>query len=425
MINKTSLQEIEEARYGSAFVKPLYNSYSFANIIGTIEYVLTGKSERKLPDDVLGHLGVDYDKVVLLFVDALGWRFIEPRLNSSSVVKKMESKGVLSKLTSIFPSTTSAAVPVMNTGMDPVETGLIEWRQYNDKAEDIIMPVKFKHGYNRRIDLNVNFGLLPTDIYPANNIYHKLAAAGVKSTTFMGDSYADSEFNRALMNGAEMFPYLTLNEAFYALSEKIINTNGEKHFMHLYLNHLDEIAHKYGAGSPEVDLEVDSILRLIDDLVLQRTEGKAGKTLLLISADHGHDTFDPEQTVYINKVIPDFERYLARNSRSETIFPSGSSKDVFLHIAPEYLEEAKEKLVQVLDGIAEVHLSKDLLTEGFFGRTVASEKFEKIIGSIVLLPYSGHSIWWYQNEKYLKTSKGQHGGLSRYEMEIPLFAYPL
>lgn len=425
MINRTSLQEIDSSKYGSIFIKPLYNSYSFANIIGTIEYILTGTSERKLPDDVLGHLGTDYDKVVLLFVDALGWRFIEPRLNSSDVVKKMESKGVLSKLTSIFPSTTSAAVPVMNTGMDPVETGLIEWRQYNDKVDDIIMPIKFKHGYNRRIDLYANFGLQPTDIYPTNNIYHKLAAAGVKSTTFMGDSYADSEFNMALMNGAEMFPYLTLNEAFYALSEKIINTTDEKHFMHLYLNHLDEIAHKYGAGSPEVDLEIDSILRLIDELVIQRTVGKAGKTLLLITADHGHDAFDPDQTVYINKAIPDFEKYLAKNSRNELILPSGSSKDVFLHINPEHIEEAEEKLKEVLSGIAEVHRSKDLLSEGFFGRTEANEKFVRVIGDLVLLPYPGHSIWWYQNEKYLKTSKGQHGGLSRNEIEIPLFAYPL
>lgn len=425
MINKSSIQSVQDASFGTKFVKPLYDSYSFSNVIGTIEYILTGKSDKKLPSEVLGSLGTDFDKVVLLFVDALGWRFIEPRLQTSNVVKKLENKGVLSKLTSIFPSTTSAAVPVMNTGMEPVETELIEWRQYNNKVDDIIMPIKFKHGYNRKIDLKGTFGLEPTDIYPTNNVYHKLNNQGVKSTTFMGDSYADSEFNKALMDGAEMLPYFTLDEALYGLSEKLINTTEGKHFMHLYVNYIDDIAHKYGAGSPELDIQIDNVLRLIDELILQRTEGKSGKTLLLITADHGHDVFDPNETIYINKVIPDFEKYLRRNSRNEPILPSGSAKDVFLHINPELLDEAKMKLEEVLNGFGEVYLSKDLLEQGFFGTTQPSEEFKNVIGDLILLPYAGQSIWWYQGEKYLKTSKGQHGGLSRYEMEIPLFAYPL
>jgi hypothetical protein len=425
MINKSSIKSVEAASFGAKFIKPLYDSYSFSNIIGTIEYILTGKSDKHLPLDVLETLGTNYDKVVLLFVDALGWRFIEPRLQTSEIVKKLEKKGVLSKLTSIFPSTTSAAVPVINTGMEPVETELIEWRQYNNKVDDIIIPIKFKHGYNRKIDLKGTYGLEPVDIYPANNIYHKLNEYGVKSITFMGDSYADSEFNKALTNGAEMFPYFTLDEALYGLSEKLINRIEGKHFMHLYVNYIDDIAHKYGAGSPELDIQIDNVFRLIDELILQRTEGKIGKTLLLITADHGHDVFDPEKTIYINKLIPDFEKYLRRNSRNEPILPSGSAKDVFLHINPELLEEVRNKLEEVIDGLGEVHLSKDLLEQGFFGTTQPSERFKNIIGDLVLLPYSGQSIWWYQGEKYLKTSKGQHGGLSRYEMEIPLFAYPL
>jgi len=425
MINQSSLRCVQDAVFSKNFVKPLYDSYSFNNVIGTIEYILTGKSDRHLPMDVLGLLGKDYNNVILIFIDALGWRFIEPRLQTSNVVKKLEKKGVLSKLTSVFPSTTSAAVPIMNTGLELMETNLIEWRQYNDKVDDIIMPIKFKHGYNRKIDLSVAYGLQPADIYPASNVYSRLASKGIKSTTIMGDSYAGSEFNKALMSGAEMFPYLTLNEAFYALSEKVCASGNGKNFFHLYLNQVDEIAHKYGAGAPEVDLEIDSILRQIDELVLQKTKGKAGKTLLLITADHGHDAFDPEETVYINKAIPNFEQYLAKNSRGDSILPSGSSKDVFLHIQPKWLNEASKILEDSLRNIAEVHRSIDLLEQGFFGNGKPSDEFKKIIGDLVVLPYSGHSVWWYQNEKYLKKAKGQHGGLSRFEMEIPLFVYPL
>lgn len=425
MINQNSLYAVANSKFSKVFAKPLYETYCFSNIIGTIENILTGKSSKKLPNDILGNLGTDFDTVALLFIDALGWRFIEPRLQKNKVVKKLVSKGVLSKLTSVFPSTTSAALTSMNSGMEPTETEIIEFRQYNEKVNDIIMPIRFKHGYDNKVDLVKDFQLLPADLYPKKSVYSLLSDQGVNSTTFLGDSYAKSEFNRSLSNGSEIYPYLTPVEAFYLFSEKINSTKEGKNFIYLYLDLIDEIAHKYGAGSAELDLEIDNTLRLIDELVLSKTQGKAGKTLLLITADHGHDVFDPEETIYINKVIPEFESYLRKNSKGTPILPGGSAKDVFLYVNPEHLELAKAKLEEALKDRAEIYFSNDLLEQGFFGTKQPTMGFKKVIGDLVILPYNGQSVWWYRGDKYLKQSKGQHGGLSRNEVEIPLFAYSL
>ncbi len=425
MVNDKSLKAIDESRFSKAFIRPLYESYGFSNVIGTIESILTGKSDKKLPEDVLGNLGNEFDTVVLFFIDGLGWRFIEPRLKDNLVVKKLTSNGVLSKLTSVFPSTTAAAVPTMNSGMEPVETELIEFRQYNEKADDIIMPIKFKHGYKSRVDLTKEFQLSPSELYPAKNVYKEFANEGITSFTFLGDSYANSEFNKVLMEGSNMFSYITLNEGLYELSKLIDQPAQGKRFFYFYINSIDDIAHKYGAGSPELDLEIDNTLRLIDELLLNKVREKQSKTLLLITADHGHDVFDPEETIYINKIIPEFEDYLKRNANNEPILPGGSAKDLFLYIKPDYVDKAKEKLEQSLNGVAEVYKSKDLLDQGFFGSATPSNRFKKIVGDLIILPYNGQSVWWYRGDKYLKQAKGQHGGLSRNEMEIPLFAYPL
>ncbi len=425
MINQHSLDAVANSKFSKVFTKPLYETYCFSNIIGTVEQILTGKSSKKLPDDILGKLGTDFDTVALIFVDALGWRFIEPRLKTNKVVKKMTSDGVLSKLTSVFPSTTSAALTSMNSGMEPVETEIIEYRQYNEKLNDVIMPIRFKHAYDSKVDLVKDLQLSPSDLYPPKSVYNFLFDHGVASTIFLEDSYAKSEFNKSLFSGSEIYPYLTPVEALYMFSEKINSTKKGKNFIYLYLDLIDEIAHKYGAGSPELDLEIDNILKLIDELVLTKTQGKAGKTLLLITADHGHDVFDPEETIYINKIIPEFESYLRKNSKGEPILPGGSAKDVFLYVDPEHLELAKAKLEETLKGRAEVYLSNDLLEQGFFGTKQPTVRFKKVIGDLVILPYNGQSVWWYRGDKYLKQSKGQHGGLSRNEVEIPLFAYPL
>jgi len=425
MINQNSVDAVANSKFSKVFTKPLYGSYCFSNIIGTVERILTGESTKKLPDDILSKLGADFDTVALIFIDALGWRFIEPRLETNTVVKKLVSGGMLSKLTSVFPSTTSAALTSMNSGMEPVETEIIEYRQYNEKANDVIMPIRFKHAYDSKVDLVRDFQLSPSDLYPRKSVFNFLADHGVVSTIFLRDSYAKSEFNKSLASGSEIYPYLTLIEGLYKFSEKVKSPKKEKKFIYLYLDLIDEIAHKYGAGSPELDLEIDQTLKLIDELILTKTQDKAGRTLLLITADHGQDVFDPEETIYINKVIPEFESYLRKNSKGMPILPGGSAKDVFLYVDPEQQELAKAKLEEALKDRAEVYKSNDLLEQGFFGVSKPSSAFRKVIGDLVVLPYNGQSVWWYQGDKYLKQSKGQHGGLSRNEMEIPLFAYVL
>ncbi len=77
MLNATSLNEVNSSRFSQRFVKPLYQSYCFANLPATVQYLLTGLGQSALPADVFGSLPTRYNKVVFLFVDAFGWRFFE------------------------------------------------------------------------------------------------------------------------------------------------------------------------------------------------------------------------------------------------------------------------------------------------------------------------------------------------------------
>ena len=83
------------------FIKPRYDSGGFAGIPNRIKDAFASKK---------------YDAVVLLFIDAFGWRFYE-RFQDAAFIKRIAKHGKIEKLTSQFPSTTAAHVTTLHTGL--------------------------------------------------------------------------------------------------------------------------------------------------------------------------------------------------------------------------------------------------------------------------------------------------------------------
>src|SRR5437588_12848220 len=110
MLNTTSLNAVSSSTFSQQSVKPLYDSYCFSNIPQTVEFLLTGEGQSALPLDVFGALPTKYNKVVLFFVDAFGWRFFERYAAKYQFLKTILERSVVSKMTSQFPSTTAAPV---------------------------------------------------------------------------------------------------------------------------------------------------------------------------------------------------------------------------------------------------------------------------------------------------------------------------
>ena len=76
--------------------------------------------------------------------------------------------------------------------------------------------------------------------------------------------------------------------------------------------------------------------------------------------------------------------------------PAGSARDVFLHVRDELLEEAHNFLARRLAGRAVVYRTADLIAAGFFGAAPVSETFLGRVGNLVVLPYRGEAVWWYE-----------------------------
>lgn len=424
MINQRSVQAVNASALNERFGKPLYASYSFAQIPPTVEYLLTGAGASGLPSDVLGDLPTQYDKVILCFIDAFGWRFLERYADKYPFLKRFFDQGVVSKLTTQFPSTTSAHTITIHTGVPNGISGIYEWFMYEPKVDRLIAPLLYSFMGDKERNSLRRSGLPPEAFFPTTNVYQRLNEANVASSVFQSMSFTPSPVSDVICKGATVVPFRTLSEGLTELVLAITNQPG-KGYYYLYFDGIDTIGHHRGPSSPHFDAEVDSFLRTMDSLLYQALAGKVKNTLLLITADHGQIEVSPERLTNLRLVAPEIAAFSRLNKRGEPLLPAGSARDMFLHIKPEHVDEAEALLQRVLGDKAEIYRTQTLIDQNFFAAQPVSEAFLKRVGNLVILPHKYEQVWWLEPVNDYPAFRGHHGGLTREEMETILLALPL
>jgi Type I phosphodiesterase / nucleotide pyrophosphatase len=421
MINPASLAAVDAARFGSTFMRPLYDSYGFAQIPQTVRACLTGDDRRGVPFGPRDDLYQQYDSVVLFFIDAFGWRFFEQYRDRSPFLKRFADEGLVCKLTTQFPSTTAAHVTTIHTGLPVGQSGVYEWFYYEPSLDTLIAPLLFSYAGDATRNTLAQAGADPSLLYPTRTLYQDLRQHGVDSFVFTHQGYARSPYSSVVTNGAQIVAYRSFPEALVSLGQ-LLDSRQRRTYCLLYLDSIDTACHHYGPDSPQTAAEIEVFLAAIE-IVFQRSIARSHRrTLVLLTADHGQTAIDPATTIYLNRSVPQLRPYLKTNRAGQPLVPAGSSRDMFLYVEDTYLEQATDLLRRALDGRAEVHQVRELIAQGFFGPGQPSAAFASRVGNLVILPYANESVWWYEQGKFEQIFYGSHGGLTRDEMETLLLA---
>jgi len=415
MLNQKSITAVDQSRFLTQFVKPLYESYCFSNIPGTIQKLLHIPYNRSLPSDTLPTKKAN--KVVFLFIDSFGWIFFEKYKTKYPFLRRFLSKGIVSKLTSQFPSTTSAHVTTIHTGLPVGKSGLFEWFYYEPKLDAIIAPLLFSFAGKKERDTLLPTSIRPEEIYPKQTIYKTLAQNKVKSYIFQYRNYTPSAYSDVVFSGAsQIFPYRSLAHSLTLMSQTILNSTGPAYYFYYY-DYIDSSGHMDGPNSPTHQAEIHNLFTALEDLFYQQVK-KEPDLMILLSADHGMTHVSPEKTIYLNKEIKDINKYLKTNRRQQLLVPAGSCRDMFVYAKDNTLQKIKYILQQKLQGKAQVCETKELINQGFFG-TKPSKRLINRLSNLVILPYSSQAVWWYEKNKFEQLYYGHHGGLTPEEMHIP------
>ncbi len=423
MINDDSVGQIENAGWSGPFMQPLYGSYCFAQIPALLRSVFALDGDSRPPVNMLGESFDHYDRVVLFFVDGFGWRFFERYRDDYPFLRRFVREGMVTKLTSQFPSTTAAHVTAIHTGLPVGQSGIYEWTYYEPLVDALIAPLLYSYAGDHARNTLMGAPITPADLFPTRTLYDDLCDGGVRSFVFQHQEYTPSPYSDVVFSGSYVVPYATLPEALVMLSDLLV-AQRERAYFFLYFDKIDSVCHRHGPSSRQAHAEIDAFLTTMEHVFCEAMAGKLARTLVLLTADHGQVDIDPHTTIYLNQQWPEIAARLRTNRAGQILAPAGSPRDLFLYVEEGLLEETQAELQQRLDGRAMVCRAADLVEQGFFGLEEPSPALLGRLGNLVVLPYDGESVWWYEKGRFEQSYYGHHGGLTRSEMETLLLALP-
>jgi hypothetical protein len=181
----------------------------------------------------------------------------------------------------------------------------------------------------------------------------------------------------------------------------------------LYWAGIDAIAHTYGPGTSYHAAEIASFWQTFDYIF---RDIDVTDTLYLFTADHGHVYADPRQTIYLNERVPALAEFLPMSPTANPIYPSGSPRDIFMHVRPDRFEEALTILRHTFGDVALIEPIETALDQQLFGPQPISPELRRRLGDILILPFAGRFVWWHEPGLLDSRNYGNHGGLTREEL---------
>lgn len=424
MINQSSILAVERAKFSKTFCRPLYGSYCFNQIPGTILKLLTGSSEQALPDDTYTMSKGEYEYVVLIFIDGFGWRFFEQFFQELPFLKRFENTGIASKITSLFPSTTAAHVTLMNTGLDAGQTGIYEWFMYEPTLNRIIAPLPFSFAGDHKLHSLHEVGFKAENLLPYPTIYEEFNKKDIASIVYQHSSIASSAYSANMHRGAQIVSYSHFEEALDHIVDKIKQPAKQPTYLFAYDAEIDSVGHRKGIKGVEFEQTVSQFFSILESRLWIPLDKMKKNVALLLVADHGMTSVDPKRTLYLNKKIPSLINHLKKGADGKPLAPAGSCRDFFLHIQDEKVEETKEILTRFLRDQAEVFLTKELINAHLFSPHPVSQRFLDRVGNLVILPKEEEAVWWFEKNRFAQNFHAAHGGLTRKEMETIFLFLP-
>ena len=394
------------------FTLPDYAGGSIANVPATIARMLgtTLTGLPALPEDMWQSLG-RVKRVVLLTLDGFGWNQFQAR---QELVTAVSQKATITKqLTSIFPSTTVAALSSLWTGSAPAQHGLVGLRLFFPEYAVSAGMLDFSPLFIRAQDALVDAGLDPKTFLQQPGVGEQLAAAGIPTFAFKGYEIVDSVLSQMHGRGVkESFGVITFADMMVQMRELLHKRAGEPLFINAYWPTIDSLSHYHTWQGTAVTAEVRAIFyQLQTEFLDALTDAARQDTAFFIVADHGQELTPLSHQIFLSD-HPELEKMLFMR-------PTGEPRVVYLYTKHGCHEAAIDYINTKLGHAMTAVASQDALDAGLFGPEPFATNVADRFGDVVAIMRGGYTLFSEAERPKAHRMIGRHGGMTHAEMQVP------
>lgn len=398
MLDAALAGELAADELADGYLRPDYDGFCFSRIPATAAAMVGADIGPDLPERTLNGVETDAERVLVVFVDSLGFRQFERVYEDVSLLSSFVESGRVTPLTSTYPSETAACVTTMHTGNEPVEHGLLGWNGYDRMGDTVYetLPYLAKDGGE--------IAVKPADLFDAEPLYGRLGAASVDSHVVepdYGPGYRD-----ASLVGATVHHYERTTEFALAARDAVRESDASS-YTYAYYPVVDTVSHHHGPDGERYDLQVGAVCDALERAFGTLEASVAEETVVCLVADHGQVPVDGGTQLGDTGVL---EHVPVDRSGAPLVL--GGPRNVHLRVTD---EAAARACLSDLDALV---LSKEeALGADLWGLGEPGDAFERNCGDLVVIAREG--ALWHSDEPDELALAGMHGGLHPDEALVP------
>ncbi len=352
---------------------------SILSVISSVlkHFGVTDCEHKTLPEfDEL--LNKNYKNVIVMLFDGMGTSVLENNLKENDFLRAHR----LTDISSVYPSTTVAAVTAFQSGCSPLETGWIGWDLYFDEIGENVVTFRNVLQSNGKPAAKFN---VPQRYIPYKSVFERIEEVRGKKTAFYVSAF--SKYHSKSVRH--------ICKTVYRLSKK-----KKQKYIYTYWHEPDHTMHEYGVDSSQAKSEFELINKEVEKLCK-----KLKNSLVIITADHGHINCKNEfledypSLVDMLKIPPSVER------RALSFFVKEGKKDDF-----------QREFNRLFGDSFRLMTKREVFDENLLGFGVPHPKTSDFIGGFFAVATSDVTLNINRSEF---ASLGAHAGLTKEEMTVP------
>lgn len=372
-------------------ILPDYEHCILNTITSILKYynIETMNKSLKSLDEILEK---KYRNIIFIILDGMG-EHILTHISPSGFFKEHQ----IDKVTSVYPSTTTAALTTYYSGKAPYETGWIAWSQYFKEYGRAVDMLSHMESYNHTTLKDTREDVFKT-IVNYKTVFEQIEEnVNVKAYEIM-PTYSDRRAKRTIK--ADSIDEIIDN------IEMLVKNPDEK-FIMAYCDNPDGLLHKYGTDS----VEAFDFVKKAEDKISKMCGKIPNDTVVIISADHGHKNIKESHSILD---YPDLQECFIMP-------PSLESRCVTFWIKPDMKEEFVKRFNEKFENKFWLMSKDEFLEKNMLGIGKKHKKIDDFLGDYVALSVSDEIIVLETKLAPGKeVKKSTHCGLTKEEMEVPV-----